>query len=54
MPDPDFEISGCVKGGGGNTDPEITGVPVMGSWFGLKIRGAALSDHSAGSATANN
>ena len=28
MPDPDLEI----KGGAGNTDPEIRGVPVVGSW----------------------
>ena len=25
MPDPDFEISGCVKGGGGNTEVKWEG-----------------------------
>ena len=66
MPDPDLEIR--EEEGGGNPDPEIRGLPdvqffffspsrlslVMGSWFGLKIRGRAPPVPSPGSATVNN
>ena len=55
MADPDLRIRG---GGGGNSDPEITGgglkttfIRPVGPQFGLKIRGGGGPGPSPGSAT---